>query len=312
MQRTTMRSRRVQCGAHSRYGIRVRSGRDLSLGEVCIRQRASAGARWWYLLSIDPNFVNEHGERIVKHLLSVLIAFCFVPAALAASTPIVEVFGCKLKEGRTMADFDRAAAAWAAQADKLPANASYFAAILKPYRGATMYDVVWIGSNPTMDDWANAGVAGMASASETAALAGIEAVTSCESGLFAETTLYDGLKEKPGDVDAVIESFVCSLKPGKTMKDADAYDAAVVNGSKALKLSTYSQYRYAPLYDRRDVQVAYLIVNDDLEAFAKGFDAWNDSKEGQAANAAAASALSCDAALWLGHVIHQPTTPSNH
>jgi hypothetical protein len=248
----------------------------------------------------------------VKHLLSVLIAFCFVPAALAAGSPIVEVFGCKLKEGRTMADFDRATAAWAAQADKLPANASYFAAILKPYRGATMYDVVWIGSNPSMDDWAKAGVAGMASSSEMSALAGIEAVTSCESGLFAETTLYEGLKEKPGDVDALIESFVCSIKPGKTMKDVDAYDAALISASKALKLSTYSEYRYSPLYDRRDVQVAYLIVNDDLEAFAKGFDVWMNSKEGQAANAAADSALSCDAALWLGHVIHQPTTTSDH
>jgi len=253
----------------------------------------------------------NRGKEIVKHLLTVLIALCFVPTALAAGTPIVEVFGCKLQAGKTMADFDRAAAAWAAQADKLPANASYFAAVLKPYRGATTYDVVWIGSNPSMDDWAKAGVAGMASPSETAALAGIEAVVSCGSGLFAETTLYDGLKEKPGDVDAVIESFVCSVNPGKTMKDVDAYDAALISASKALKLSTYSQYRYSPLYDARDVQVAYLIVNDDLEAFAKGFDVWMNSREGQAANAIAASALSCDAALWLGHVIHQPTT-TNH
>ena len=82
----------------------------------------------------------------MKHLLSVLIAFCFVPTALAAGTPIVEVFGCKLKEGKAMADFDRAAAAWVAQADQLSANATYFAAVLKPYRGATTYDVVWIGS----------------------------------------------------------------------------------------------------------------------------------------------------------------------
>lgn len=240
-----------------------------------------------------------------------LIAFCFVPTALAAGTPIVEVFGCTLREGRTMADFDRAATAWANQADKLPANASYFAAVLKPYFGATDYDVVWIGSNPNMDDWAKAGVAGMASASEQAAQAGFDAVVSCKTALFAETTLYEGLKDEPGDVDAIVESFVCSLKPGKTLKDIDAKDAADIAASKALKLSTYSSYRWSPLYDRAAVQVAYLIVNDDLDAFAKGFDVWMNSKEGQAANAAATSALSCDSALWLGHVLHQPAMVSN-
>jgi hypothetical protein len=241
----------------------------------------------------------------VKRLLYILIVFCVAPAALAAGPPIVEVFGCKLNEGKTTADFDRAATTWANQADKLPANASYFAAVLKPYRGATNYDVVWIGSNPNMADWAKAGVAGMASADEQAALAGINAAVSCESALFAETTMYEGLKDEPGDLDSVIESFVCSVRPGKTMKDVDAFDAAYIAASKALKLSTASTYRWAPLYDRSTVQVAYLTVNDDLDAFAQGFDAWADSKEGQAANAAGASALSCDSALWLGHILHQ-------
>jgi hypothetical protein len=97
--------------------------------------------------------------------------FCVSPTVLAAGPPIVEVFGCKLNEGRTMADFDRSATAWADQADRLPANASYFAAVLKPYRGATPYDVVWIGSNPNMADWAKAGAAGMASADKRHSLA---------------------------------------------------------------------------------------------------------------------------------------------
>ena len=248
----------------------------------------------------------------MKRLLYLLIVFCIAPTAFSAGPPIVEVFGCKLNEGRTMADFDHAATAWANQADKLPANASYFAAVLKPYRGATTYDVVWVGSNPNMADWAKAGAAGMASADEQAALAGINAAVSCESALFAETTMYEGLKDEPGDLDAVIESAVCSVRPGKTMKDVDAYDASFVAASKALKLSTYSSYRWTPLYDRANVQVAYLIVNDDLDAFAKGFDAWTNSKEGQAANDAAASALSCDSALWLGHVLHQPKVASGH
>ena len=189
----------------------------------------------------------------MKQLLSVLIALCFVPSALAAGPPIVDVFGCNLIEGRTMADFDRAATAWADQSDRVPANAGYFAAVLKPFRGAAPYDVVWVGSSPDMDDWAKAGAAGMGSAEERAALAGIDAAVSCESALFAETTMYEGLKDEPGDVDAVLESYVCSLRPGKTLKDVDSYDAAFVAASKALKLSTYSSYRWAPLYDRGSV-----------------------------------------------------------
>ena len=252
----------------------------------------------------------------MKKYLLLLIGLCLAVPALGAESPIVEAFGCTLKAGRTMADFDRAAAAWAAQADKLPSNKSYFAAVLKPFRGATghggtSFDLVWVGSNPSMDEWAKGQAAGMASADETAALAGIDATVSCGSALYQETTLYDGLKDEPSDLDAVIESYVCKAKPGKGQKDVDAAEAATVSASKALKLATYSAYKWAPLYDAADVQVVYLYVDDDWAAFATGFDKWKASKEGQAADAATAAALDCDSAIWLGHIIHQPAT-TNH
>ena len=70
----------------------------------------------------------------MKKLLLLLIIGSWIAPAFAKDQPVIDVFGCKVKPGKTIANFDTAANAWAAQADKLPDNKSYFAAILKPFR----------------------------------------------------------------------------------------------------------------------------------------------------------------------------------
>jgi len=247
----------------------------------------------------------------VKRLASILVAICWTGSVFAGDMPLIEVFGCKLNEGRTMVDFGIAAEAWRAQIDKVPAAASYFVALLTPLRGDTPNDVVWIGSNPSVADWAKSEAAQNASADMVAALAGIAANVSCESALYLETPMYDGLKDKPGDRDAVIETYGCNLKPGKTMKDADADDAAFLAAAKALKPTTYSSYRWTPFYGKATYDVVYLGVNDDLASFAALTETWNASKEGKAANAVDAATFSCDSALWNGHVLRQPEAAAN-
>jgi hypothetical protein len=246
----------------------------------------------------------------MKRLISIAIISCCAGSAFAADTPVIEAFGCKLTEGKTMADFDRAAAAWAAQADALPENRNYFAAILQPFRGFTQYDVVWIGSNPSVSDWALANAAGMASASEQAALAALGETATCESSMFMETALFEGLKDEPGDNDALLESYACNLNPGKTRMDAEAMEATFLAATKAVNPG-FSTYRWTPFVGRSTYQVVYLTVNDDFNAFAAATSAFNNSKEGQASNAAAAATFRCDSALWLGRVLHQPAAPAN-
>jgi len=248
----------------------------------------------------------------VKRLISILVGVCWAGTVFAADAPLIEVFGCKLNEGRTMADFGMAAQAWRAQIDKLPAAQNYFVALLTPLRGDTPHDVVWIGSNPSVADWAKSEAAQNASAEMAAALAGIAANVSCESAMYLETPMYEGLEDEPGDNDAVIETYGCNLRPGKTQKDADADDAAFVAAAKALKPTTYSMYRWTPFYGKATYDVLYLAVNDDLASFAALTDAWNASKEGKAANAADAATFSCDSALWNGHVLRQPASAANH
>ncbi len=245
----------------------------------------------------------------MKKLLLLLIIGSWIAPAFAKDQPVIDVFGCKVKAGKTIANFDTAANAWAAQADKLPENKSYFAAILKPFRGETFgYDVVWIGSSPNLGDWAKGNTAGLASAGETAALAAIDATVSCESAMYLEAPVFEGMKDEPGDNDALIETYNCNLNPGKTAKDADAFDAGYAAASKALK-GTFSTFRWAPFFGNSGYSSVYLTVNDDFTSFAAAVDAFNNSKEGQASNAAAAATFKCDSALWLGHVLHQPAAP---
>jgi hypothetical protein len=247
----------------------------------------------------------------MKRLISILMGICLAGSAFAAETPLIEVFGCKLNEGRTMADFSNAAEAWRAQVDKIPAARNYFAAVLTPLRGDTPYDVVWIGSNPSVSDWAKSESASDASSDVVATLAAINANVTCESALYLETPMYEGLKDEPGDNDTVIETYGCNLKPGKTQKDADADDRAYLAALKALKPAS-STYRWAPLFSKATHAVVYLVVNDDLASFAAATEAYNASKEGQAALEADAATFTCDTGLWYGHTLRVPAAAPNH
>ena len=248
----------------------------------------------------------------MKRLMAILLGVFFAGSAFAADPALIETFGCKLKEGRSMADFNSAVEAWRAQIDKLPAGRNYFAALLTPAAGYTPYDLVWIGSIPSVSEWAKFGAAGDASPDYLAALSKIGTNATCENALYLETPLFEGLANKPGDNDAIIETYGCNLKPGKTQKDADAFDAAYVAASKAIKATSYSTYRWAPFFGKATYQSVYLTVDDDLVSFAAATDALNASKEGKASNAAAAATFTCDSALWSGRVLRQPAAAPNH
>jgi hypothetical protein len=248
----------------------------------------------------------------MNRLISILLAICCAAPAFAAEQPLIEVFGCKLNEGRTMADFNNAAEFWRAQIDKIPAAANYLVALLTPMRGNTPYDILWVGTNPSVSDWAKSQEAQSASSEMAAAAAEIDANVSCESALYFETPIYEGLKDEASDNDAVIETYGCNLKPGKTQKDADADDAANLAATKALKPTSYSTYRWTPFFAKASYDVVYLTVNDNLASFAAATEAFDASKEGRAALQADAATFTCDSGLWLGRTLRAPAAAPDH
>jgi hypothetical protein len=251
----------------------------------------------------------------MKKAVLFAIAVCFAwPAHGAETGEIVELFGCVLKDGKSMADFDAAASAWQKDMEKIDGVKNYFAAVLVPYRAKSDYDLVWLGLNPNLNDWAKAAAIDYTALGK-ATQARWDSVATCDSGLYFGSTLYEGLAEgKPGDPPAAVEAYLCDTNDGKTTADVVAAEKAAVAATNAIKartpeLAKYSTYRYRPWLAESAYDTIYLTVNHDVTAFAASNTAWQTSTEGQAADAAIAGAFTCDAGLWFGHIVHEPAPP---
>ncbi len=120
----------------------------------------------------------------MKKVMLLAVAACFAWPVYGAETgEIVEMFGCSLRDGKAMADFDAAAAAWQKDMEKNEGVKSYFAAVLVPYRATSDYDLVWIGSNPNLNDWAK-GAAVDYTELGRATQARWDTVATCDAGLY--------------------------------------------------------------------------------------------------------------------------------
>ena len=105
---------------------------------------------------VDLLICSMKKEITMKNAMLFALAACFAWPAFGAETgEIVEIFGCNLKDGKSMADFDTTVSAWQKDMDKNEGvKKNDFAAVMVPYRAKSQYDVVWVGSNPNLTDWA--------------------------------------------------------------------------------------------------------------------------------------------------------------
>jgi hypothetical protein len=251
----------------------------------------------------------------MKKAMVFAVAACFAWPVYGAETgEIVEMFGCNLRDGKSMADMDAAVSAWQKDMDKNEGVKNYFAAVLVPYRAKSDYDLVWLGSNPNLNDWAK-GASIDYTAVGQAAQARFDKVATCDAGLYFGSTLYEGLEEaKPGDPPAAVEAYLCETNDGKTRADVSAAEKTALVAVNAIKAKTpelakFSMYRYTPWLAEAQFDTIYLTVNHDVTAFAASNTAWQTSAEGQAADAAFAKAETCDAGLWFGRIVHAPAPP---
>jgi hypothetical protein len=258
------------------------------------------------LLSFRPNERKQAMKRTITFFVGLSLSVAAFAVSGAETGPVGEVFVCKFKPGKTMVDFDAATAAFNKAADGLDAYKGYFAATLVPFRTDTPYDVVWIGSLPTLNAFARGADASMSKPMQ-ASQAGFDAVMTCQSGLYFTSLLHDALPNEKGDVDTVVEAYSCKLNEGKTMADLDEphrlYKEAVKAIAKAdPKAAQFLMVEWDRWLANDPDEITYFQVNDDMESFARSETAYYTSNEGKAAEAAWGKVVNChNNGLWLGH-----------
>lgn len=249
----------------------------------------------------------------MNRLLACIIATAVAWSAYGAETPaVVESFGCTLLPGKTLADFDKATAAWQSDMDKIPGGDEYFAVTLVPIRANTSIDIAWLGSYPNLNSWSKNTASYMASPEGKASDARFDKVASCETGLAFSEALHTGLPAPTvGGPAGVIEAYQCKLKHGKTMANVAQANAAWmkwVEDAKAADPSVdeFSAYMLQPWIADTPYDLVYLVVHSDLESFGSTNTELFTSDGGQVVGAGFDSVMSCESGLFQSNVVRTP------
>ena len=134
-------------------------------------------------------------------------------------------------------------------------------------------------------------------------------VSDCESGLFFSSLIHDALPEETDDVEVVIETYGCVLKPGKTMADVESAHKAYQTATAALTaagVGSFDTVMWTPYLANVPFDIAYLTVHDDMKALAATNSVYFTSKEGAAADAEFNKAMTCKSGLYAAKRVRQP------
>ena len=229
--------------------------------------------------------------------------------AYAASPPVAELFACNFLEGKGMPDLEKALDAYRAAVPKIksPELQKMRSNLWTPYRATTSYDFVWSNTNVTLDEWGKASLAYDSSKEGPAADAVFFSVAECRaSGVVTQEVLFQTKQTIKPDDDVLLESYACTLNPGKTMADSDAAIAVWKPVFAKAATGASAVLRRIPVISSQ-YDMFYLAVWDDTVAYASATSAFMADPASNASNDALNAAHRCTGGLWKSRsIVRQP------
>ncbi|MFT7128774.1 MAG: hypothetical protein ACI89U_000882 [Gammaproteobacteria bacterium] len=244
-----------------------------------------------------------------RNLFAITLSLSFSLGAVAAeSTPIAEFSQCTFKPGKDAGDLAKATTYWQKQMAKIyPEGSSYLAAIYTPIWGDRDGDFVWGGFSPNLNNWAANSAAYMNSKEAKAANDKFDAVADCSPpNTYMIKGLHQGMESKPDDNMAIAEIFSCTLNEGKTMSNVMAAEQAWNAQAAAMKIPTNS-WRFTPAWANTQSDLAYMVLHDDLVAFAANTTNWQSQSGTSAIDAGFASVMNCESFVMSSELVSRPT-----
>lgn len=249
-------------------------------------------------------------RKLTTALCAAAIAFLSI-SVRAAETNVVEAFGCKFNEGKTMADLDAVVKYYVAERSKVssPALQKMVSRVWTPSLGNAPVDLVWFNSNLTYTEWGQ--VSDVLASSEVgrAIQARFNEVLTCPgSSLWAQDVLFSTLEAKPfkDDGTVIVNSFRCRLQPGKTIADTDAAVAAwkpVFEKAVAATGATAIAARRIPIVSGTGFDLAYIVAWDDNATYAATEEAYRADPGSAKADTLFAAAHTCESALFNSRTV---------
>lgn len=250
-----------------------------------------------------------------KLLYAVLLAAVTtgVQAQEAASSQVIDMFACTLKEGKTLDNVWSLMDTLRGIGDAIdvedPAASTF---LWTRFRGEAPYDYIVGLTSSSLNEMA-AGLNAYYSSGMGAAFdAQFQSVGDCNSYVAMSKQIRNGEIGNTGDreMDAVVETFVCRLNEGSDMADVD--DAIEFWNAQMDKIESpatqkYEAYQWTPFRGGSgDTAFMWVGLYPDLATWAQGDTDYYASKAGQAADERLNKAATCGNALWVGYWIVPP------
>jgi hypothetical protein len=241
---------------------------------------------------------------MIRSLLVLATSLLFLTcAATAAETPpAVQIFACNFLDGKDVADLDEATDFFKAQIAKIGSAdlTAYEAFVWEPYVGRTDYDFLWFGAHANLNTLVRAQAALDDSAEGQAANTKFDAIVKCDSAIAFSEVIYDGEGEPVSDGQALLESYVCQLRQGKTLDDA----RAVVKDWSALmetlpSTGSLTALMRHPFIANTPIDLSYVLVHDDLTQFGQRTTDYQNAG-GDKLDARFDEVHNCESSLWTG------------
>lgn len=245
---------------------------------------------------------------MIRILLSVMLCL-IVPLQLQAAEtpPVIELFDCNYNSGQDRDDLDKAVDYWRGAMEDVEGSENYFAAIFSPIRSSSPFDVHWVGASANLNAWADY-VSGYGGSSQgQASQARFDKVVSCKSNLFLSERVYSGSPSRPEDGQQVAEAYGCQLRHGKTMANVNAIEGEWTDAAAEID-SKVNVLRWTPLVANVEYDLIYVIVHDDLAAFASNNTAQFNSSALNIAGSLLNTVMECKGGVYNVDVIQQPPT----
>lgn len=226
------------------------------------------------------------------------------PSAESSAPTLRELYACNFLDGKGMSDLEDARDFLVEQIAQIGSadldNMESF--LWTPYKARTEYDFLWFNQYESI---AAFGRAETALANRAAAVnAKFGEVVSCNSSLSMRQQIYDGGADVVTGDRALLETYACTLNPGKNMDDVTAaidHWRGVVSGIDGFK--NYDAYMATPYIANTPIDLFYLGVHDDVSDFAAHTTAYLDSAGAAEADRRFAEVHDCESGLWWGRIM---------
>jgi hypothetical protein len=254
-------------------------------------------------------------NTLIRMTAALVLAAFSMAAVAAESVPVREFYACNLKPGKTIADVMKLRDAIQEIVEKANDEdlSNMVTFLWTPVKTDGELDFLWFDMHADMNAMARAGAAfdaagGPEAINEASAALAINeasaALADCRSGMVTHETIAQGSEPFTGDGPALVHSFACTFRPGKTADDARA---AVKNWQKVIAdlggYDNYSGYMQFPVISSSSADLYYFDVHQNLQDLAARFTAYGASKAGQDADRRFNEVHRCTSSLWNGQVI---------